>query len=334
MKKLTYLLNSERLLLTPSVDEYIFTKDTQMLYYGNGTTPGGENILEAAISPIIDGKVNDVVDAKISNYNNIVDEKISNYNKTVNAKISNYNNIVSTKISNALKNQSMSISENLDLCGYNITGTGNINISGDIISSTIKTGKTVITSNGLVSSEFFMGSVQSPLELTLNLSENLTINQVIKPLGGSGYLVVNQCRGSLNSPLAAEAGDELGGILFKARTSSSKLAIAGLISFVVDDTALIADGNYIKSKIALAASTDTSQDSENAFILDSAGIATSNAFVASKYTQLAVYADDASRASSIPNPVKGMMILMTSGTSPSVTNKVVFYDGSNWVALN
>ena len=332
MKKLRYLLNSERLLLTPGVDDYIFTKDTRMLYYGNGITPGGENVLETAITPIINDKVADIIDVKMSSYTNIIDAKISNHNKTINAKVLNYDNIIDAKISNALKNNV--ISKNLDLRSYNIVGTGNINISGDIISSTIKTGKTVITSNGLVSNEFFMGSVQSPLELTLNLSENLTINQVITPLSGSGYLVMNQCRGSLNSPQAAEAGDELGGILFKARTSSSKLAVAGFISFVVDDTAVIADGNYIKSKIALAASTDTSQDSENAFILDSAGIATSNAFVASKYTQLAVYADDASRTLAIPNPAKGMMILMTSGTSPSVTNKVVFYDGSNWVALN
>jgi hypothetical protein len=56
--------------------------------------------------------------------------------------------------------------------------------------------------------------------------------------------------------------------------------------------------------------------------------------VASKYTQLAVYANDAARTSSIATPAKGMMVFMTAGTSPAVTNKAVVYDGTNWVALH
>jgi hypothetical protein len=97
---------------------------------------------------------------------------------------------------------------------------------------------------------------------------------------------------------------------------------------------VISGGGFVKSKAVIAASSDTSQDLVNALVIDSAGVATSNAFVASKYTQLAVYADDTARSAAIPTPAKGMMVFMTAGTSPSVTNKAVVYDGSAWVALH
>jgi hypothetical protein len=50
--------------------------------------------------------------------------------------------------------------------------------------------------------------------------------------------------------------------------------------------------------------------------------------------KLAVYADDAARTAAVPSPQKGMVVFMTSGTVPTVTNKTVVYDGSAWVALH
>ena len=49
------------------------------------------------------------------------------------------------------------------------------------------------------------------------------------------------------------------------------------------------------------------------------------------YLQLPVYADDAARLASIPTPVKGMMVFMTTGTVPTATNNAVIYNGSTWV---
>jgi hypothetical protein len=141
-------------------------------------------------------------------------------------------------------------------------------------------------------------------------------------------------RGTLASPTAAIAGDELGGVIVKAYTSSSVSAFAGTFGFQVDPTAVISGGSFIKTKAIISAASDTSADVGDALVLNSAGVVTSNAFVASKYTQLAVYANDAARTSAIPTPAKGMMVLMAAGTSPAVTNKVVAYDGTNWVALH
>jgi len=49
--------------------------------------------------------------------------------------------------------------------------------------------------------------------------------------------------------------------------------------------------------------------------------------------QLPVYADDAARSAAIPTPSAGMMVYMTSGTAPTVSNKPVFFNGSTWEAF-
>jgi hypothetical protein len=131
-----------------------------------------------------------------------------------------------------------------------------------------------------------------------------------------------------------QAGDELGGVIVNAFSSSSTTALAGTFGFFVDPTATIAGGSFIKSKAIISASTDTGAAEADSLILDSAGVATSNAFAASKYFKLPVYANDAARTSAIPTPATGMMVFMTSGTSPAVTNKTVVYDSTAWVALH
>ena len=142
---------------------------------------------------------------------------------------------------------------------------------------------------------------------------------------------MTQSRGTLTSPTAIQAGDELGGVLIRAYTSSSVSAIAGTFGFVVDSSATIAGGNFIKSKAIISASTDVGNAEADALILDSAGCVTSNGFVASKYFQLPVYADDTARLAAIPTPAKGMMVFMTLGTVPAATNNAVIYNGSTWV---
>jgi hypothetical protein len=119
-------------------------------------------------------------------------------------------------------------------------------------------------------------------------------------------------------------------MLIRAFTGPSTSAIAGIFGVVVDPTATIAGGNFIKSLIVLSAATDTGQNEADAFTLDSAGVATSNAFAPTKYMQLPVYANDAARLEDIPTPAKGMMVFMTSGTVPNVSNKTVVYDGTSW----
>jgi len=204
-----------------------------------------------------------------------------------------------------------------------------------IFYGTIDTGDTIINSNSITcSSTFSIGATASLLDLELNLNNNLQVQHSISGAAAGKFISLNLRRGTLSSPATVQAGDELGGVVVNAFTSSSTTALAGTFGFVVDSTAVIAGGSFIKSKAIISASTDTGSALGDALVLDSAGVITSNAFVASKYTQLAVYANDAARTSSIATPAKGMMVFMTAGTSPAVTNKAVVYDGSAWVALH
>ena len=202
-----------------------------------------------------------------------------------------------------------------------------------IFFGTVDTGDIRITTDTITSTNLFVGTTTAPLNALQFHSDNFAYRTVTDPANGK-YFTMTQSRGTLVSPTAIQAGDELGGVLIRAYTSSSVSAIAGIFGFVVDSTATIAGGNFVKSKAIIAASTDTSQDLVNSLVLDSAGVVTSNAFVASKYFQLPVYADDTARLAAIPTPAAGMMVFMTSGTAPTVTNKSVVYDGSNWVALH
>jgi hypothetical protein len=202
-----------------------------------------------------------------------------------------------------------------------------------IFFGTVDTGDIRITTDTITSTNLFVGSTTAPLNALQFHSDFFTYRTVADGLNGK-FFTMTQSRGTLASPAAIQAGDELGGVLIRAYTSSSVSAVAGAFGFSIDPTAVISGGGFVKSKAVIAASSDTSQDLVNALVIDSAGVATSNAFVASKYTQLAVYADDTARSAAIPTPAKGMMVFMTTGTSPSVTNKAVVYDGSAWVALH
>lgn len=209
-----------------------------------------------------------------------------------------------------------------------------VNNSTKTFNGSVDTGNATFSGSSIVSSTTFnIGTSTDIINLNLNLDGNLQIRQ-IAGVSSNGFLTTTISRGTHASPTALQPGDELGGLVMRGYTNTSVAALGGTITFFVDPTAVIAGGSYIKSKVAISASTDTSQNEADSLVLDSAGVTTSNAFVASKYFQLPVYADDAARSAAIPTPAKGMMVFMTSGTVPTVTNKSVVYDGSSWVALH
>ena len=49
---------------------------------------------------------------------------------------------------------------------------------------------------------------------------------------------------------------------------------------------------------------------------------------------LPVVANDTARTALVPTPSAGMMIFMSSGTTPAATNKVQVYDSAAWVNLH
>lgn len=201
--------------------------------------------------------------------------------------------------------------------------------TGDV-EGTVYAGDAIFASTGITTSNptlpFYMGDATTPIDLQMYLRENLTMRS-----DEARFLTTIIGRGTFGSPEAVQADDDLGGFLVRGYTDSSTTGIVGLIGFSVDSTAVIAGGDFIKSRVIISAATDTSQDAEDAFVLDGNGCATSNSFTASKYFQLPVFADDTARGTAIPTPLKGMMIFIESGITPAATNQMQVFDGTNWV---
>jgi len=203
-----------------------------------------------------------------------------------------------------------------------------------IFYGTIDTGDTVINTDGLTGSIFNLGTPAAPLSLNLNLDNNLQVRQVADAASGR-YLTFSQNRGTLASPTAVQAGDILGGLLIRGYTNTSSSGIVGNIAFVVDPTASVTPGSgFIKGQLVFSCASDSAVDTSKSAGLDSTGAFQVHHLDATAWIKNTVYADDAARSSAIPTPLKGMMVFMTSGTSPAVTNKLVVYDGSAWVALH
>lgn len=177
-----------------------------------------------------------------------------------------------------------------------------------------------------------IGSEESPISLRLILKDNLIISQTIEGTSPPyGFITTLLSRGTLESPEAVQPGDEIGGIVATAYTDSETRANGGVLAFFVADDANIDGGNFIKTSVAITASKDTEQNIEDAFILDSDGVAESNGFSAKKYMQLPVFSDDTERSNKIDSPSKGMMIFIESGTNPSASNQMQIYNGTDWV---
>lgn len=172
---------------------------------------------------------------------------------------------------------------NLNLNSHNITGTGNINVTGTITGSNLSTSGTITTTQGLGSNLALNGYnitgngyISMSGGVSLDLTTDLQIRQVLNGIVSTGLTTTTMSRGSLASPLAVQPNDEIGGLLFRGQTSNSTSGIAGIFSVIVDPTAVINGGGFVKSLIAISAATDTSQDAENALVLDSAGVVTVN----------------------------------------------------------
>jgi hypothetical protein len=216
----------------------------------------------------------------------------------------------------------------LNLNEHDINGSGNIDISGDITANTIYAANAV--SADLISASTGLGA-SLPLNghniigngninitglISVNLTDNLLIHQILDEINPKGFITTTLSRGTLVAPAAIHAGDELGGLLIKGYTNSSTSAISGLISFIVDDTAVIAGGNFIKSKIVLSAATDTTQDPSNAFILDSAGVASVNTVSVgdgSAAHPSVRFSTDGSQDSGLFHPADGVVCVSTNG---------------------
>lgn len=135
-------------------------------------------------------------------------------------------------------------------------------------------------------------------------------------------------RGTTTAPTIIQNGDTIGGIIFSPFNGTDYQLSASVTCLV--DGAPTPGADAIASKIVFAVANSSSSfvSNNNQMTFDSKGVLAAPVF------KLTSYADDAARSTAIATPAAGMMVFMASGTSPTVTNKVVVYDGSAWVALH
>ena len=204
MNKLSYLTDSERLLLTPALDEYIFTKDTRMLYYGDGETPGGRSVVEDELVKLftdIDVKNNEIT----FNYD------IVNKQLTVDA------SLLSKKINNKLTEIDRSISK----------------IESSI--SAIDTSIFVIKPLPLPVNPF--GHIDSPLNTAKIYTDQFDIitgNVETNPFS----INLNASRGTTELPTDIQDEDSIANINFNAYTNGAYMTKASIGTAVSTNNSL------------------------------------------------------------------------------------------------
>jgi hypothetical protein len=182
-----------------------------------------------------------------------------------------------------------------------------------------------LESSGLITGPAMIATVPSILYATTAVSATdpwpnlLTINTASAATNSLG---LTRSRGTLVTPATVINGDEIGSISVNGHDGTGFVASAEIV-FQVNNT--VSTG-VIPSKM------DFNVSSAAGVVATKMSVkATDVAF--SVPPMLPVVANDTARTALVPTPATGMMIFMTSGTSPAATNKVQVYDSTAWVNL-
>jgi len=339
--------NADRLLITPDDGELIYVNGTgpnaRKLYIGDGATVGGRNIGEAlAGNNLVWDNISQTLQSTASGGSTLPPNALGFLRNNGAGSLS-----WTTTTASVAADANPSLGGNLTLSGYNIAGTGNIDINGNIKGTnlsgnlTTTTGGTTIingSTRAATLSRIILdtnGSITSPAILVdsaavtfvtntfsaLSPYVNFYIASSLSDQTGSVGLI--RSRGTTISPSAVVNGDELGSIITSG-FSGSQFTFSTDIVAVVDGTV---SAGVVPSRLDLKVS-------------NTAGVrATAMAIKATQVDfivppKLPVAATDAARAALVPTPSTGMMIFMTSGTTPAATNKVQVYDSTAWVNLH
>lgn len=288
MNNLQYIMDSERLLLTPALDEYIFTKDTHLLYYGDGVTPGGRSAVKDEIASIFATNTN--TDIKI-NYDAIT-QTIQFSTK--------YSAVVDTYLTMLSQDTAPSLGGNLNLNAFDITGVGNVNISGAIKTEYLSIDKSDV--HTLTQGFNVHNSHPYPLSV-------VCITDGTEP--NAPTLSLTSSRGTIDAPEDTKPGDVVGSIAISGYYNNEYHGCAG-IRFSWDKDAKLGT-NTAAAVITLATGNNNGGSSEATFT----GV--TGAF----------YAPVLQTGTSYPaNPLKGMIIFN------DTDNHFYGYNGTSWKQLD
>lgn len=223
----------------------------------------------------------------------------------------------------------------------NVTGTLQGEVSGSLKGSVFGDDSSIVidsSTNTVIASSIitslivdplgalFIGTTTSPTAATVRSAAEYPFTALCLTDGITPPVIsLFVSKGTLVAPTSVLPGDELGGFSVRVYDGAIYKSAAvfntsiNVVADMTDDAPL--------SDLTLAVAAGGS----NYTLFNLKGDGT---FVAPGAVQLARYADDTARLAAIPLPVIGMMVFMQSGTAPTVTNKTVVYDGTDWVALH
>ena len=218
---------------------------------------------------------------------------------------------------------SPSLGGNLNLNSHNITGTGDVYITGGITAS----GDIDIT-GGITASGTIGNSMMNFSTNTLETNDNgLIINSSYKRIltlngisidgtrGKSPQVSINTARGTLTTPLSLEQSDIVGSYFFKAYDGAGEYNISGGITSTLSSDA---DVTKIWPGATLTFFTGNNTDVLfSSFTFDGSGVLNAPVFKISSYASC-----------SFPNnPEKGWMIF------DNTSNQFKGWNGTSWVVL-
>lgn len=226
-----------------------------------------------------------------------------------------WSNLPSPGIAAVVNDATPLLGGNLGLNGRNITGTGNINISGSVTSTSVVTGGLSFSSTASITGTTIneVGVVHNFVTSTPSATQHVSLLSASTD-AVSGPLTFGKARGSLLSPSAVTSGDSVVKIIASAFTGSAFTSI-GEISCKVSGT--------VSSGVAPSEWTIKSQSSIGGEVTALTINGASATF--GVVPVVPSFANSTVRDSSIPTPTVGMVV---------VTNSVFEgYNGTAWVTL-
>lgn len=207
--------DAERQLITPVEGELIYTTDTKLLYVGDGTTVGGTLVTGAG------GSGSTTLDA-------LTDTDLTG--ASVNDVLT-YNDITSTweaaaiPVAELINDTTPQLAGDLDLNGNDITGFGNIDISGSID----LTGD--LTALDLTAEQFTTSFVGT------NGKSYIQIDTTTQTLAAGSAITFNTANSSIETPQAVSPGNTTTNFVFRAydgfkysRSAGIRTLITGTVS--------------------------------------------------------------------------------------------------------
>jgi hypothetical protein len=309
---------------TFDLGEIVYATDTNKLYVGDGVNLGGKNILATSAGT---GLVWNATTQRLD------------FNGS------------GTGIVNVQADATPTLGGNLNLNSRNITGTGNINITGTVtatqfvgvpspatLTQNLSLNTRTITGTGDINlvgaSTITAATITATTKLNVSNIEanglsglNVNVNGTT-PLsvtgigtlgaigtGGNVYFNINAAKGTISAPTTTAAGDGLGGIAIQGYNGSGYKS-AALIVASWDSTAILSD-LFPKSTVSLVSGGGGTLPRQASF--NSQGVFSAPIFKTGSYTTTEMNA--------IVSPSAGMIIFNTT------VSDFYGYNGNAWVAF-